>query len=386
MLLHLESFPPNVQRSSVNMESKKQKSPELKLIDEPAPETLENQPVEEGCVSTDPKVTRLEVLEKELQHTESKKRGPSKGPKNIFGGEELEVQDEEEVWINSEPVKVNYTAMVVAVVVGAVLLSVTGWVLLKRNQKNDAATATELGQSIVTSSSVKEAKKSPFENTPVRLTPEQLEGEYNRVHKVVDQYLRAATIEEKYRFVRQEDVTLEEMRAHYERYPLEPSKVEIFVRLLGMDKGGYPFYYAAYKESEESDIVGLVLQYKNDGEFEVDWKSHVGYSAVDWEEFRKGRVEGPTLLRVYAKRSDFYSSWFNEKEFFCVRLWRGDGSPIYAYLKKDNPRAVKLQRLLSNYDIVAPCIMKVQFKPDAGRRGGFLIEEFVSGDWLHLKR
>ena len=168
-----------------------------------------------------------------------------------------------------------------------------------------------------------------------------------KVQETADKFLKSTSIEDIVHFIRQPEKFGDSVRATYSAPNALPIGPEGAVDLLyapPVEKGDQIAMLFFLNRQER--IQGLVVVDCKDGIL-VDWPSLTGQGEMTIEEFLKKRPTQPTLLRVAAKRDDYYNFAYQEStKWICLRLTEfPEDHVFYGYTPVGQAAAEQLSRL-----------------------------------------
>ena len=203
--------------------------------------------------------------------------------------------------------------------------------------------------------------------------------------KAVESFLKAPSLQERVKYVRQQELWGPRMREYYVRYGDGPVR---FDRVEAPDNAA---------QSETDFTFSVVLQdgqrrsikagKSNTGDFLVDWASFVIYSEMDWDKFRSRRPMDLITFRVLAMPSDYFKNGFSDsKNLICLKLANPLNSaklPLYAYADRNGAVGRSLSFILQTYSGKAvPLILRLKYPSQSDQENQVLIGEFVGEGWV----
>ena len=179
----------------------------------------------------------------------------------------------------------------------------------------------------------------------------------------VKNYLEATTYEERAKYCRNPDATLEKMMAHQRKgnafqkyhYTGELAYNEIFLA------GGIPVVIASASNSvnanttsdkSEIEFITLLLEAQPDGTYAVDWETDAVYQPNDWDQFISTKSTEPKTFRVNIIDSNnlgpYLYAFNDDKVYQAYRVSTSDKPNNYllAYAKKNSDIDNKLKQAL----------------------------------------
>jgi len=174
---------------------------------------------------------------------------------------------------------------------------------------------------------------------------------------------------------------------YYKEFPWESQSVEV-VSLQPITLSLTPYWMVQYKGMSD----GLVIVTEGKDGYKVDWESYACYNPVTLEELIETGVSVNTPLRVYAKADDYYSYQFDERTYQCLRLTtRDEETHLWAYIERTSREYIEFYRAVADDPALfsergRPVMLKISRPEEDTRANCFIIDDFVSSDWLHSER
>lgn len=204
------------------------------------------------------------------------------------------------------------------------------------------------------------------------------------VEHAVRGYLEARTVEEKLAFVRRSPEVRFLMQDYVLRRPLEPCEVLQVDVIAACDSlvRMHPLYLAAATTAED-ELIPLMIEVRN-GNYLVDWESHVGYSPMELDAFLRTPAESSIWFRVHASRSTYHNYHFNDPaDTVPLRLSvPGSQSYCYGYLSRHHSQFSEFNRLLAGKTDVPMIITLIQKSPVSGARRQVEIGRLIQPSWF----
>ena len=147
------------------------------------------------------------------------------------------------------------------------------------------------------------------------ITPGLTQAEEEIAVSVLSGFLNAKTVDERLRFVRNQEQVRPLMEQWYAEHPEEATKewpdAEIKRRKKVVDQGRYFIILAV-------EFVGLGVHYlaieqSLDGEMRLDWETTVGFQPMPLEKFKSERPATPVKFWAKVKLADFYNHSFSDR-------------------------------------------------------------------------
>lgn len=203
--------------------------------------------------------------------------------------------------------------------------------------------------------------------------------------KAVELFLKAPGLQERVRYVRQQELWGPRMREYYARNgdgPVRFDRVEA-AEGVAQTESNFTFSVVMQDGQRRSIEVGK----SNTGDFLVDWASFVLYSEMDWDKFRSRRPLEPVTFRVLAMPSDYFKNGFSDsKNLVCLKLANPLNSakpPLYAYADRNSTIGRSLAFIMQSYSGKAvPLILRLKYPSQSGAENQVLIGEFVGEGWV----
>lgn len=175
---------------------------------------------------------------------------------------------------------------------------------------------------------------------------------------------------------------------HYQKHEWRSQEVEV-KQLQPITIGLSPYWMVHF--SGESNNGLLLMAQKEDG-YKVDWESFVCYNPMTLAELIGYEFDVEEPFRLYARIDSLYSYELSEEEYQCFRLTTlGEDTYIWGYLKKGTDAWGKFHRAASKdaalfSELGRPMMLKIERPPHESRDNYFIIEDFISSNWVHPER
>lgn len=201
----------------------------------------------------------------------------------------------------------------------------------------------------------------------------------SRLEAFLKSWYEADSIDKMLKLVRPVDGLKEKMIRHYGLKPAEFSEFRV-LRLVQNSEGekGYIIYMCVTRNYKKS--YGM-LQFNEDSIL-MDWESYVAYSEMSWGELIENNPEDPVMVRVNAKRANYYNGAFSDDEKWqSVQLMNPNESDLlYGYVLRMSGDATLLFDF-GNSDNSA-FVLKVKSPSGAKDSNQLLIDEVVKKGWF----
>jgi hypothetical protein len=210
--------------------------------------------------------------------------------------------------------------------------------------------------------------------------------------KAADVFLKARTVKEVLDMIRHRSLYEQDVRKMF----AAPAALPI------SDEGAYDFAYRPV--TKQGDPIAMVLFNNRAGRVQgvvmvktsagilADWPSFSGCGEMSVADFAARHPAQPVLVRVAAKRADYYNFGFADAtKFICLRLTEyPEQTVLYGYAPVDAPFAEKLKRLPLHDPGAAesaagrpePLTIRAVFPQSSqGSRNQVLILEILGNGW-----
>lgn len=212
--------------------------------------------------------------------------------------------------------------------------------------------------------------------------------EQNTARDVVVKFSSAPTWEDQLPYVRQRERTEPLMREYYQREEYRPMKLQETRLVEARYNRGILLatINGVTDESQNYREVPFLLERTPDGQYLVDWEYVVEYNPQSWEAFRKQRPSEAQIFRVLLTPADYYNFEFADSrvyQSFKIEDRETGFVGLYAFVKRDSEVARKLEEEM-RLSLPLPCMVKLQFPPNAQADSVVEITEWVRKGWMAL--
>ncbi|MGK0189095.1 MAG: hypothetical protein ACI9R3_004912 [Verrucomicrobiales bacterium] len=193
------------------------------------------------------------------------------------------------------------------------------------------------GQAVTT-----EGAENPGTSNTVT-TDFSISSNYNNIISRLREFLEAEDVTKMLKFVRNRADVEPLARAYYKRHPFEP-------RLLRDIPSRDSIYFG------EGFVVVKCVVGKNEylwvpmeiaAGLKVDWEAVVGYSEMEWDDFKRLRPKTPTLFRVRLTPANYYNYGFTEDKFISMQISDSTlDSVFYGYIPRKGALQEEFVQLL----------------------------------------
>ncbi|MGI9240124.1 MAG: hypothetical protein ACR2RV_04955 [Verrucomicrobiales bacterium] len=270
------------------------------------------------------------------------------------------------------------TAIAVCAALAIVAFVIYSFVIQTTNViSTEAKTLQELPEEI--SRLIAEANKTP-------ITDNLTQDEEVIAVSVLSGFLNAKSIDERLRFVRNQEAVRPLMEEWYSRNPEEAERewpdAEILLRKKIIDQGRRFVVLAV-------DFVGLgqrvlAIEQTPDGQMRLDWPTTVGYQDMPLEEFKAERPTTPVRFWVKVKPADYYNhSFSDQKKYQAVDLsypGRIDFK-LTGYIDRETDWGLDLDTRLKAGEAPSLILELAYPEEDSGDSSQVAIKSIVSESW-----
>ncbi len=162
-------------------------------------------------------------------------------------------------------------------------------------------------------------------------------------------------------------------------------KIE-FESSIGIVKDGHRYVISDVTVDGDRSVV--VVRAPESGDYKVDWKATVRYSAKSWSRFIADRDTEASSFYVRCTRGDYFNSPFDDDHVYdSFRLARPLQSEevLYGYVRKDDPLATYLAALTANHPRPKNLILKIRY-PESGVRDCVEIVGVPADSWIQVPK
>ncbi|MDB4652883.1 hypothetical protein OAE39_01265 [Akkermansiaceae bacterium] len=202
------------------------------------------------------------------------------------------------------------------------------------------------------------------------------------VEKVVESFLKAGTVTERAKYVRDPKRVVPLMKKHYGSEIIKAEGLEKFKKEMGSYIENLLSSYVVTEDFTEAAIVVERITGKSNT-YRVDWESWVGYCEMTVEEMKKARPEDPVMVRALLKRDSYFNYVFSDDEIWDSYnlVFKGQEESLAGYAKADSDPGKQLKEILKN-DGHVPIILKISYPKNARSPKQVEIIEIISEGWL----
>lgn len=203
--------------------------------------------------------------------------------------------------------------------------------------------------------------------------------------KAVGAFLNASSLQERIKFVRQQDIWGPRMREYYAR---NKDGIILFDRVESTEGGANDEAHFTFSVVlQDGQRRNIVVGKAGNDNYLVDWPSFVLYSEMDWDKFRSLRPTEMVTFRVLAMPGDYFKNAFSDpKNLLCLKLSNPLNSakpPLYAYADRNSSAGRSMAFLMQTFAGKAiPLILRLKYPSPADTENQVLISEFVGEGWV----
>jgi hypothetical protein len=180
------------------------------------------------------------------------------------------------------------------------------------------------------------------QDTPRQPKPLNMDIENRRAAEVANRFFKAATMEEKMKFVRHNEQSRALMEDYYRKHPAASIPDAMLTRAMA-NKG----LYALEFEIPSLHRRHVCIVADRGGEMLVDWETSSLFQEEHLQEIRKQKPVNPVRVAVRVFEDTYYNYGFTQKAFSCYRLaYPGLQLDLFAYAVKDSQEDQTLKALL----------------------------------------
>ncbi|MGV3664083.1 MAG: hypothetical protein ACO1TE_28180 [Prosthecobacter sp.] len=167
--------------------------------------------------------------------------------------------------------------------------------------------------------------------------------------KVLEDYVKATTVEARLQHVFLPGEVAPHMREHYEkRGATDPGQGEL--RGAGIIKAGASEVVSLQFAAAARPDTGLRANFHRTraGRLRLDWEAWTAWCEMTWPDFKKERSQRQVLMRAVASESSYYNHEFSEKwRWLAVRLRSADGlHSVTGYVRRDSMAGIAIANLI----------------------------------------
>ena len=134
---------------------------------------------------------------------------------------------------------------------------------------------------------------------------------------IVVDFLKASTLADKLRFVRDPESMAEHIAAFYGGNPNRPERYSSIAPVNEVDS--QPGIQKFYITSDGDQRIAAVVD-TPDGK-KIDWPAYARLNDVDWDTFRRGKASGSPAFRVQITELDYYAGPFSDpQKYKCFQI------------------------------------------------------------------
>ena len=199
-----------------------------------------------------------------------------------------------------------------------------------------------------------------------------------------DAYLRASSVEEKARYVRNRGRVHPLMKDYYQRHPLTAEKVSVIKNIRPTEVGKRPFFVVEVAVEGKEELGLLLVEDCEDGELRFDWESEVTYQPVEIAAYIENKPTESMAFRAYAQLDSFYSFEFSDQNRYqSFKLtFREDDEFLFGYADRSSVEGRGLLALLEEKEEGIPVLVQLRFSQHTKSVRSVLIEKVLATSWV----
>ncbi len=203
--------------------------------------------------------------------------------------------------------------------------------------------------------------------------------------KAAEAFLRARTVEERLKYVRDRALMEGKIRDYYVSHKDGPILFDHVEAKDATLQGGITFSLSVVMPKGEKR--NLLVGKAQSGNYVADWASFVCYSEMEWLELKSRKPTTPVLIRVLASSDTFFSHSFTDsKRLLCVRLLEAgntENAPIYAYIQRATTLGRSLEFVLEEMPGRAvPLTLSIMYPDKNDTDNQVLIVDLIAKGWV----
>jgi hypothetical protein len=271
--------------------------------------------------------------------------------------------------IRRQPIPWGWFALIVLVIVGAVLWSLT------RVEKAETAAIRIRAE---TASAIVD------EEMEERQAAELID----RIGTAVREFIDATSVEDRVRLVRQSERVAPLMRQYYADKPVDHGRFQSIKMLQPATLDNRGNFWMTTVALSNGEIHSLVLEIEESGEPRVDWETFVCHQPMPWDVFARQRPADVSLdFRVYLEKDNFYNYEFsNTEQWICFRLTAlKSEETVFGYAKAESEVASALLRQFDRHGTErVSLLLRLTIPEGLQSQNGVVIEKLLCPRWLYL--
>lgn len=204
----------------------------------------------------------------------------------------------------------------------------------------------------------------------------------NVIEQTIQKFLKAKTVEEKAKYVRDPDRVIPLMKAHYGKITYQPEGFESLDSTAVSFSGRFAKCQVETSDFLTSEINVIRSPKNKDQPYQVDWESWVGFSEKTPKEMKTEKPATPFLIRAWVENTDYYNYDFSDDaKWKSFTLFIGNTEESFTGYVPPHSEPYKLLQGIRG--IKVPLILKVAYPTNAKNNRQLLIKEIVNSKaWI----
>lgn len=197
------------------------------------------------------------------------------------------------------------------------------------------------------------------------------------IDTTVRQYLAAASIGEKLRYVRHADAMKSRMETYYASHPLTPAKCRIVTDYSPLTIGNRTFWRVVAPVGNERGVA-ILLEQLSETLVQVDWESHVHYQPMEWDRYIAEKPTASMAFRVDPETAFHYQGEFaDEQRWACYQLSEKSSSQsLFGFVLRGSAAHVVIEQCLAKRG--KTMILRLQFAKAIKLQDCVVIDKVIS--------
>lgn len=361
--------------------------PEPKKSVKPSEEKTEEQGAEVASKKDYAVAEVVEQTEEDFSNTDWENK-PRK--RKRFAGDQSEKIDwEEEVTTEGTKSGISWL-MIVSVLMIAVLAVAVGAYYIKSKSSSGGGSKDHLvlqAESMVSENAVRQesmtaasAKEDDFARELIERFDDFDPG---KIREAIQKFLAATNIEEKVKFSRGGEATVEKMRNYYEEETIPDEGFRSMDITKVVYRGNFISTFVRLNDFLDYPIV---LEKISPDDYLIDWESWVGYGEKNVDQLLLTKPTDPLLVRVVVSRENYYNySFSDDREWLSLKLnFRNQERGLWAYVKRDSD----VGETFKVYGVEVesrPLMLKIKYPPNARAKDQVIVTEILSDGWVDME-
>ena len=269
---------------------------------------------------------------------------------------------------------------VIGVIIG--LVSIIGfWTLFRSITDQKKSEIHITAQNVIESNEIKKST---------------LDIHLQEVSEIINQYLLAATIEEKSQYIYRYEDFKTHIDSFYEKVDLEPESDFSLKTIQPLILNSQEYWKASVNHAS-GEKSSYYLRKNDQGSWLVDWKSGVVFQENDINSFIVSKSNEPQLFRCYLEIGNHlvYNWEFTDENYYSVKIVMPDSDQyLWGYIEKESKVSDKISELrkeaIINHgikDTLNQFTIRIKFLEGTAIENSqyVLIDDVISNSWLNTE-